>query len=160
MKNLPCAPARKADSFDLPCTTLSHFRIDAHNPAPRITFRKQNVCAAAFQRRAPSRLKRCRDGVASHFARSLCYRRFAPALPSGIPVQMVVPPVSLAAVLQGTALTVCVETSSGATLSKPGPVSISGKAVGCKPVPRRALAQMCLCHFGRVISPRKRSRRP
>jgi hypothetical protein len=53
---------------------------------------------------------------------------------------MVVPPVSLAAVLQGTALTVCVETSSGATLSKPGPVSISGKAVGCKSVPRRALA--------------------
>jgi len=55
-------------------------------------------------------------------------------------VQVIVPPVSLAAVLQGTALTVCVETPSGATLSKPGPVSISGKAVGCKSVPRRALA--------------------
>jgi hypothetical protein len=68
MKNLPCAPARKADSFDLPCTTLPHFRIDAHNPAPRITFRKQNVCAAAFQRRAPSRLKRSLPGRGS-FAR-------------------------------------------------------------------------------------------
>jgi hypothetical protein len=55
-------------------------------------------------------------------------------------MQVVVPAVSLAAVLQGTALTVCVETPSGATLSKPGPVSISGKAVDCKRVPRRALA--------------------
>jgi hypothetical protein len=59
-------------------------------------------------------------------------RRFVPALPSGMPMQVVVPSVSLAAVLQGTALTVLVETPTGATLSKPGPVSISGKAVGCQ----------------------------
>jgi hypothetical protein len=45
-------------------------------------------------------------------------------------MQVVVPSVSRAAVLQGTALTVFVETPSGATLSKPGPVSISGKAFG------------------------------
>jgi hypothetical protein len=45
-------------------------------------------------------------------------------------VQVVVPAVSLAAVLQGTALTV--ETPSGATLTKSGPVSISGKAAGCQ----------------------------
>jgi hypothetical protein len=47
-------------------------------------------------------------------------------------MQVVVPSVSRAAVLQGTALTVFVETPSGATLSKPGPVSISGKAFGCE----------------------------
>jgi hypothetical protein len=45
-------------------------------------------------------------------------------------MQVVVPSVSRAALLQGTALTVFVETPSGATLSKPGPVSISGKAFG------------------------------
>jgi hypothetical protein len=47
------------------------------------------------------------------------YRRFAAALPSGIPTQVVVPSVSLAAMLQGTALTIFVETPSGATLLKP-----------------------------------------
>jgi hypothetical protein len=92
MKNLPCAPARKADSFDLPCTTLPHFRIDAHNPAPRITFRKQNVCAAAFQRRAPSQLNPvCWDGVASQETRLRSFfmlRRFAPALTSGTPADL------------------------------------------------------------------------
>src|ERR1039458_4608625 len=66
------------------------------------------------------------------FGRSLCHRRFARALPSGIPMQVVVPSVSRAAALQGTAPTVFVEMLSGATLSKPGPVSISGKAAGCQ----------------------------
>jgi hypothetical protein len=46
-------------------------------------------------------------------------RRFGFRLASGIPTQVVVPSVSLAAVLQGTALTVFVETPSSATLSKP-----------------------------------------
>src|SRR5260370_1125798 len=40
-------------------------------------------------------------------------------LPSGIPTQVVVPSVSLAALLQGTAPTVFVETPSSATLFKP-----------------------------------------
>jgi hypothetical protein len=65
----------------------------------------------------------------------------------GNPYEVVVPSVSLAAVLQGTALTVFVETPSGATLSKPGPVSISGKRPAAKPVPRRVLVQMCQRHL-------------
>ena len=52
------------------------------------------------------------------------YRRFDLTLPLGIPTQVVVPSVPRAAVLQGTALTVFVETPSGATLSKP--VSVAG----------------------------------
>lgn len=138
-----CASSQ-SDSFDLPCTPLPHFRIDPHNPAPRITFGKQNVCAAAIQMRAPSRLRSCKDGVARK--RPPSGGLLLPALRRGAslgnPYAVVVPSVSLVAVLQGTALTVFVETPSGATLSKPGPVSISGK-----PVPRRALAQMCQCHL-------------
>jgi hypothetical protein len=44
----------------------------------------------------------------------------------GIPMQVVVPSVSRAAVLQGTALTTFVEIPSGPTLSKPGPGYTSG----------------------------------
>jgi hypothetical protein len=44
---------------------------------------------------------------------------FALTFPAGIPTQVVVPSVSLAAVPQGTDLTVFVETPSSATLSKP-----------------------------------------
>jgi hypothetical protein len=47
------------------------------------------------------------------------YRRFDLTLPLGIPTQVVVPSVPRAAVLQGTALTVFVETPSAAILSKP-----------------------------------------
>ena len=47
--------------------------------------------------------------------------------PSGIPTQVVVPSVSRAAVLHGTAFTVFV-VSSGPTTSRPGPVSICGNA--------------------------------
>jgi hypothetical protein len=51
----------------------------------------------------------------------LYLRRLAFALFSGIPTQVVVPSVSRAAVPQGTALTVRVETPSGATTFNPGP---------------------------------------
>src|ERR1700674_1678774 len=44
----------------------------------------------------------------------------------GIPMQVVVPSLSRAAVLQGTALTTFVEIPSGPTLSKPGPEYTSG----------------------------------
>src|SRR5258708_38865471 len=44
----------------------------------------------------------------------------------GIPMQVVVPSVSRAAVLQGTALTTFVEFPSGPTSSKPGPGYTSG----------------------------------
>src|SRR6266478_4866987 len=50
----------------------------------------------------------------------------APFVGPGIPMQVVVPSVSLAAVLQGTALTTFVEIPSGPTLSKPGPGYTSG----------------------------------
>jgi hypothetical protein len=43
------------------------------------------------------------------------------------PTQVVVPSVSWATVLQGTALTVFVETPSRPTMFKPGPVTASGK---------------------------------
>src|SRR5712664_651029 len=54
--------------------------------------------------------------------------RESPPLPigPGIPMQVVVPSVSRAAVLQGTALTTLVEIPSGPTLSKPGPGYTSG----------------------------------
>jgi hypothetical protein len=42
-----CARSQ-GDSFDLPLYNAPHFRIDALNRASRITFGKQNVCAAAF----------------------------------------------------------------------------------------------------------------
>src|ERR1700738_1880221 len=52
---------------------------------------------------------------------------FAQARLSGIPTQVVVPSVSRAAVLQGTAFTVFVE-PSGATTVKPGPVFTCGSS--------------------------------
>jgi hypothetical protein len=56
----------------------------------------------------------------------LGYRRFRLAFSSGIPMQVVVPSVSLADMPHGTALTVFVETPSSATLFRPGPVVASG----------------------------------
>jgi hypothetical protein len=61
-------------------------------------------------------------------------------------MQVVVPSVSRAAVLQGTALAVFAETPSGATLSKPGPVP-TGKAFGCEAGAQRVLAQMHQYHL-------------
>jgi hypothetical protein len=52
--------------------------------------------------------------------------RFFAFAPSEIPTQVLVPSVSLAARPQGTALTVFVETPSGPTMFKPGPVFTSG----------------------------------
>jgi hypothetical protein len=110
---------------------------DDHNPAPRIAFGKQNVCAAAFQRRAPSKRSLpgggsfARDQLGAVFMLSALRSRtylghpYAGGRASRLPGGCVA----------GTAL----ETPSGATSSKPGPVSISGKAAGCEPVPRRAL---------------------
>jgi hypothetical protein len=52
-----------------------------------------------------------------------------PGTGPGIPMQVVVPSVSRAALLQGAALTVFVE-PSGPTTSRPRPVSTSGSAAG------------------------------
>ena len=63
---------------------------------------------------------------AQHSGTLAHHLRFFAFAPSEIPTQVVVPSVSLAARLQGTALTVFVETPSGPTMFKPGPVFTSG----------------------------------
>ena len=64
--------------------------------------------------------------AARHSGTLAHHLRFLAFPPSEVPTQVVVPSVSLAARLQGTALTVFVETPSGPTMFKPGPVFTSG----------------------------------
>jgi hypothetical protein len=63
---------------------------------------------------------------AQHSGTLAHHLRFFAFAPSEIPTQVVVPSVSLAARLQGTALTVFVVTPSGPTMFKPGPIFTSG----------------------------------
>src|SRR5258708_13685836 len=71
------------------------------------------------------------------------YLRFDFKLPSGIPTQVVEPSVSLAALLQGTAPTVFVETPSSATLFNPvSDPEISGPPTSGAPPPAVAVP----CH--------------
>ena len=81
-----CASSQ-SDSFDLPCTTLRHFRIDAHNPAPRITFGKENVCVA-LSKASPVSVKTQSAGTGSICKRPTSRGLYVTgtSLPSGIPI--------------------------------------------------------------------------
>src|SRR5260221_10186175 len=72
------------------------------------------------------RIFAARSNSAQHSGTLAHHLRFLAFPPSEVPTQVVVPSVSLAARLQGTALTVFVETPSGPTMFKPGPVFTSG----------------------------------